>query len=234
MTEDISTTEMRACIAVGQTLSFTEAGKQTECVKSQVSKYVGSYENKLGFPVFGRTTRQVHPTVPGRNLLPSIRAAIRYWDKQVARARAVAHDTEGCKLKEDVVDLQLSQIARLIAVTETRSATKAAAELHVSQSYISQLVIRFEDRLGFQLFERSTWKGFQPTPAGRIFLSSARAFLQFCNDRHQWSQMQAAKRTESTRKATRAYLKMLEDRDKEAQGQRNKDLRKRLALLLND
>lgn len=61
----------------------------------------------------------------------------------------------------------------LIAVSEERNFTRAAARLHMSQSALSQIVRRIERELGFDVFDRSR-APLATTVAGRLFLPHAR------------------------------------------------------------
>lgn len=62
--------------------------------------------------------------------------------------------------REDIADL-----TAFVAVAEEGSFTKAATRLGISQSALSQIVRRLEDRLGLRLLARTT-RSVAPTPAG--------------------------------------------------------------------
>lgn len=62
--------------------------------------------------------------------------------------------------REDIADL-----TAFVMVAEEGSFTKAAARLGISQSALSQIVRRLEDRLGLRLLARTT-RSVAPTPAG--------------------------------------------------------------------
>lgn len=80
------------------------------------------------------------------------------------------------------INLNLREIAYVIEVAETENFTKAAAKLYMSQPSLSQAIIRIEDRLGVQLFERKrgkvmlTSEGQQFIKMGRQILSAAQYF----------------------------------------------------------
>ncbi|WP_292980314.1 LysR family transcriptional regulator, partial [Oceanicaulis sp. UBA6590] len=59
----------------------------------------------------------------------------------------------------------LSDLMTFLAVAEARSFTKAAVRLGTSQSAVSQVVRRLEDRLGVRLLTRTT-RNVAPTEAG--------------------------------------------------------------------
>ena len=62
------------------------------------------------------------------------------------------------------------------AIARHGNFTRAAEELHISQSALSQYISGLEDELGLKLFERSDRK-YIPTYAGRRYLDYARSIL---------------------------------------------------------
>lgn len=66
----------------------------------------------------------------------------------------------------------LSDIVAFLAVARERSFTRAAAQLGVSQSALSQTLRSFEDRLGLRLLTRTT-RSVAPTEAGERLLRAA-------------------------------------------------------------
>ena len=64
----------------------------------------------------------------------------------------------------------------LVAVAEEGQFVRAAAELHVAQSAISQQIGDLERELGAELLHRDR-RGVTPTPAGEVLLGHARAIL---------------------------------------------------------
>lgn len=72
------------------------------------------------------------------------------------------------------IDLNLLQV--VATVLETRSATRAAAELHVTQSAVSNALKRARELFDDPLLERRRY-GFEPTPRGAALLPELRAWL---------------------------------------------------------
>ncbi len=70
----------------------------------------------------------------------------------------------------------LNDIAAFLAVARERSFTRAAAQLGVSQSALSQTLRAFEARLGLRLLTRTT-RSVSPTEAGEHLLQAAEAPL---------------------------------------------------------
>lgn len=73
--------------------------------------------------------------------------------------------------------MQLRDIQCVLAIAETRSFSKAAAKLYVSQPALSQLVSRLEEELGVRLFTREN-NAVTLTYAGEIFLKDGRTILE--------------------------------------------------------
>jgi DNA-binding transcriptional LysR family regulator len=75
------------------------------------------------------------------------------------------------------VDLDLRVVRHFTVVAEHRHFGRAAAALRVAQSSLSRQVLRLEQDLDAQLFDR-TPQGTELTEAGAVFLPGARALLR--------------------------------------------------------
>lgn len=73
------------------------------------------------------------------------------------------------------------QLEYIIQISETRSLTRAAEKLFVTQSALSQQLQKLEGELGLSLFvrTRSDWK---LTPAGELYVKAARQMLNLEKD----------------------------------------------------
>lgn len=72
--------QLRAFMAVAQTLSFVVAGERLFLSQSALSLTIKSLEQDLGGRLFTRTTRQVRLTPEGEALLPLARRLLVEWD----------------------------------------------------------------------------------------------------------------------------------------------------------
>ncbi|HEX2360171.1 MAG TPA: LysR substrate-binding domain-containing protein [Solirubrobacterales bacterium] len=72
--------------------------------------------------------------------------------------------------------MELRQLRYLDAVARRRSFTRAALDLHIAQSALSQQVGRLERELGVELLRRTT-RRVEVTEAGELFLARARRAL---------------------------------------------------------
>lgn len=66
---------------------------------------------------------------------------------------------------------EMADLTAFLAVAEARSFTKAATKLGLSQSALSQIVRRLEQRLGMRLLTRTT-RSVAPTEAGELLLQT--------------------------------------------------------------
>jgi LysR family nitrogen assimilation transcriptional regulator len=77
--------------------------------------------------------------------------------------------------------VELRQLRYFVKMVELRNMTRAASELHVAQSALSQQLSNLEASLGARLFDRSV-QGLKPTQAGRLFYRHAQAILRQVED----------------------------------------------------
>jgi len=73
--------------------------------------------------------------------------------------------------------MELRHLRYLVAVVDEGQFVRAAAELHVAQSALSQQIRDLERELGAELLVRDR-RGVTPTPAGEVLLVHARALLE--------------------------------------------------------
>jgi DNA-binding transcriptional LysR family regulator len=73
--------------------------------------------------------------------------------------------------------IQIGELVEFVAVAEYRSFTRAAAQLGLSASTLSQTIRAAEDRLGLRLLNRTT-RHVAPTPAGQHLLERLRPVLE--------------------------------------------------------
>lgn len=73
--------------------------------------------------------------------------------------------------------MTIQQLQYLLEVSRTGSITKAAKNLYVAQSSVSNAISALEDELGFQIFSR-TWQGVEPTKEGQRILTHAVHILE--------------------------------------------------------
>lgn len=73
--------------------------------------------------------------------------------------------------------MQIEQLEYIVSVAENKSFSKAAQVLHISQSAISQSIIKLEVELGVQIFERSN-TGVNPTEEGTQLIKFASESLE--------------------------------------------------------
>src|SRR4051812_15865945 len=72
--------------------------------------------------------------------------------------------------------LETRDLELVLALAAAGSTAGAAASLHLTQSAVSRALSQAEERIGVQLFERSS-RGLSPTPAGERLLAGAASLL---------------------------------------------------------
>lgn len=80
---DLDVRSLRAFVAVAEELSFTKAAERLFIAQQAISRAIRQLEERLGTPLFVRTTRQVTLTPEGRGLLPRARALVTLHDEIV-------------------------------------------------------------------------------------------------------------------------------------------------------
>lgn len=78
-------------------------------------------------------------------------------------------------------DLNLHLLEQFVALARTKNFTRAADELHLSQSALSRAIQKLEDQLGSPLFERKP-REVLLTDLGELLLERARKILQLMED----------------------------------------------------
>lgn len=77
--------------------------------------------------------------------------------------------------------MTLEQLRIFLAVAEQSHVTRAAEQLHLTQSSVSAAVAALEERYGVKLFNR-VGRGIELTEAGRLFVPQARMVLEKAAD----------------------------------------------------
>jgi DNA-binding transcriptional LysR family regulator len=79
--------------------------------------------------------------------------------------------------------MELRHLRTIVAVARHRSFTKAAEELHLAQSAISQQIRRLETELGIEVFRRTS-RSVEVTEEGKLVLAHAHKVLAEMDDFH--------------------------------------------------
>jgi DNA-binding transcriptional LysR family regulator len=81
--------------------------------------------------------------------------------------------------------VELRHLRYFVAVAENAGFTAAARQVRVSQQVLSTQVRQLEDELGVELLRRGP-RGAELTPAGTVFLDSARSVLDGLDRGRRW------------------------------------------------
>lgn len=75
------------------------------------------------------------------------------------------------------MDVEIKKLKQLVTVARTRSFSRAAAELHITQPALSRSIAAFEEYFGIKIFDRGR-RGASLTPLGAIAVAEAERLLQ--------------------------------------------------------
>jgi Transcriptional regulator len=92
--------------------------------------------------------------------------------------------------------MDLKYFAYILEIAETKSFTKAAQNLYITQPTLSQFVYSMETELNVKLFDRSS-HGVRLTEAGEIFIASAKRILEEYSEMKQRMYDLSAPKTET-------------------------------------
>jgi DNA-binding transcriptional LysR family regulator len=98
MLVDLSSRQLRYFVAVAEELSFTRAAARVYIAQQALSAQIGQLEQRLGVPLFTRTTRKVELTPEGEAFLEDARSALEAIDRAVERVHRV-HLHQGSGLR---------------------------------------------------------------------------------------------------------------------------------------
>ncbi|MCB2077194.1 MAG: LysR family transcriptional regulator [Novosphingobium sp.] len=77
--------------------------------------------------------------------------------------------------------MELSRLRHILAVARTRSFSRAAEEVHITQPALSRSIAAFEQQYGVRLFDRSRG-GVSLTPAGQLVVEQAKSMILAAED----------------------------------------------------
>lgn len=95
MTENVTLRQIRGFLAVAEQGSFTKAAAHLNITQSALTTAVKNLETELGLVLFDRTTRQVEPTVHGRQFATVARRFTEDFEAAIDDLRAHAERRQG-------------------------------------------------------------------------------------------------------------------------------------------
>ena len=98
--------------------------------------------------------------------------------------------------------MQIKYLEYAIVIAETRSITRAAKKLFISQQALSEALKLLENELNFTVFERSN-RGVVPTAEGEKFLNDLQVILPMV---HGWQELAKAQNEQKTIKIFVQYV----------------------------
>jgi DNA-binding transcriptional LysR family regulator len=110
---DVDLRLLRYFVAVGEELNFSRAAERLHIAQPSLSRQIRQLEQRLGFSLFRRTSRQVELTEAGEVLLPQARELLARWTETVGVAREAA-TRESLVLRVGFVSSAANELTPLI------------------------------------------------------------------------------------------------------------------------
>jgi LysR family transcriptional regulator of gallate degradation len=171
---------LRCTVAVAQHGSAMAAGVAVHLSQPAVTRAILELERLLGTPLFTRGARGMVPTAEGARVAQRAGVLCEHLARGAADAlasspepRRRSRDAEARRFAAAVVPASLRA---LVAVAGTRSATRAAALLGLSQPAVHHALRLLEDLAGVPLFQKSA-RGTLFTHAGEALLHRVKLAL---------------------------------------------------------
>ncbi|MDZ7841630.1 MAG: LysR family transcriptional regulator [Gammaproteobacteria bacterium] len=131
---------LRTFVSVAETRGFTSAARSLHRTQSAVSLQIKRLEDRVGEPLFRRTSRQVTPTRAAEALLPYARRILHLHDEAAAAVGAVGR---GRSLRLGITEEQaLAYLPNIIPRFNTRF---PGVQLNVQCDLSTGLLARMED-----------------------------------------------------------------------------------------
>jgi DNA-binding transcriptional LysR family regulator len=77
--------------------------------------------------------------------------------------------------------VDLNRLRHIVTIARTRSFSRAAEDLNITQPALSRSIASFEERFGLRLFDRSR-AGVSPTAVGKLVIAEAERMLRVARD----------------------------------------------------
>ncbi len=116
----MNSTQIRCFLAAAEASSFTEAAERLYLSQPTFGRHISALEQELGFPLFVRSRNPYRLTPAGEIMLESLHALSGAFERDVARARAVASGQVG-RLRIGLLEGQLMEEPLRRAVQELRA-----------------------------------------------------------------------------------------------------------------
>jgi LysR family transcriptional regulator, regulator for genes of the gallate degradation pathway len=154
---------IRTLLGVAEYRNITRAAKELNHSQASITKQIQLLEQKLGAPLFDRTTKGMTLTAYGEALLPraSASAAAFRQVRSLAPKQSGQPSSGACHFYN--MDVSDRWLAALLAVTEHQNVTEAAHRMDISTAAVLSSLKKLERSFGLQLFAREANR-LIPTP----------------------------------------------------------------------
>ncbi|WP_336083353.1 LysR family transcriptional regulator [Nocardia sp. SSK8] len=136
--DDPTAHQLRLLLTLAEELHFGRAARRLYLTQPALSQQIRSLEDRLGIPLFDRSSRRVELTDAGRAVLPVARKVVAAADELRAVAGRMAAGSSR---------LRLGVCESVAALTATRDIITALTRLHPDQAPDLRVLDRFADQL---------------------------------------------------------------------------------------
>ena len=177
MTLALEIKNLRAACAVAQAGSTAAAARQLHLSQSAVARAVLALESGLGMALFDRAGRGMTPTEAAQTLLRrGLRALQRLAAVDAGPRRPGAETATAWWHSRLATGASHRHLQVLVSLAQTRSETRSAADLGISQPAVHQVLAQLEHMSAAPLFLRAR-TGLRLTEAGDGALQAAKLAL---------------------------------------------------------
>ncbi|WP_077034140.1 LysR family transcriptional regulator, partial [Pelomonas sp. KK5] len=164
-------------VTVARLSSFAAAASQLGMSASAVSHAVKTVENRLGQPLFARTTRSVSLTEAGRELLPRLQAALDEMGAALESLSAQRGEVGG------LLRINAPRIAQSLALTPILAALagrhpKLSVEVHADDAFVDIVAGGFDAGIRLGDAVQQDMVSVRLTPPLQVVLVATPAYLK--------------------------------------------------------
>ncbi len=113
---DFELRHIRYFVAVAEELHFGNAAKRLNIAQPPLSQQIRNFEDRIGYPLFVRTSRSVKLTPAGALLLERAKRTLRIFQEDIEAARSVARGEEGALSVGFVGSAMLTKLPEILGV----------------------------------------------------------------------------------------------------------------------
>lgn len=185
---------IRTLLGVAEYRNITRAAKELNHSQASITKQIQLLEQKLGAPLFDRTTKGMTLTAYGAAFLPRASASAAAFRQVRSLAPKQTGQPSSGAAHFYNMDVSDRWLAALLAVTEHQNVTEAAHRMDISTAAVLASLKKLERSFGLQLFAREANR-LVPTPFAAALAQCVRiAANELALARHELASLRGGQR----------------------------------------